>query len=384
MTRTRRKSAAFGTLGMTESENSSATGATGTIISVDAMGGDKGPAAVVAGISVSAAKNPNIKFILHGPAAELQPLVNRRNLQDRVEVRDAPDVVTMDAKPSHAMRNGKGTSMWSAIEAVRSGDASAIVSCGNTGALMAMSMIRLRKLPGVYRPAIACLWPSRNKGGFNVMLDVGADIRADEKDLLQYALMGASYARNGLGTSVPRVGLLNVGVEEHKGRAELHAAHELIQSNAREGVFDFVGFVEGGDIPSDRVDVIVTDGFTGNVALKTGEGTASLIGDLLRTAFKATPFARVAALLALTSLRRLNHRIDPRRVNGGVFLGLNGTVIKSHGSADATGIASAIKLAVTLSESRFTERLAARVASATLAVQDADTGETVSEDSGET
>jgi phosphate acyltransferase len=343
-----------------------------TIISVDAMGGDRGPAAVVAGLADSATRDSGIGFILHGPVAELRPLLARRPALAKVcEIRDAAEVVTMNAKPSHVMRNGKGTSMWSTIDAVRDGDASVAVSCGNTGALMAVSMIRLRKMEGVNRPAIACLWPSRAAHGFNVMLDVGADIRADERDLLQYAMMGASYARNGLGLTLPRVGLLNVGTEEHKGRPELKAAHELIADQAEAGSFEFVGFVEGGDIPSRRVDVIVTDGFTGNVALKTGEGTASLIGDLLRQAFKATPFARIASLLALTSLKRLNRRIDPRRVNGGVFLGLNGTVIKSHGAADATGVAAAVGLAAQLGESHFSERLAARVASAASARQDA-------------
>ncbi|MFP4044691.1 MAG: phosphate acyltransferase, partial [Rhodosalinus sp.] len=212
------------------------------------------------------------------------------------------------------------------------------------------------------RPAIAVLWPSRNPQGFNVMLDVGADIRADARDLLQYALMGASYARNGLHLARPRVGLLNVGTEEHKGRAELHDAHDLIEAQAAEASYDFVGFVEGGDIPGDRADVIVTDGFTGNVAIKTGEGTAKLVGDLLREAFAYTPLSRLASLLAYTSLRRLQKRIDPRRVNGGVFLGLNGTVVKSHGSADATGVSAAVKLAFQLAQSGFSERLAQRIA----------------------
>jgi len=332
-------------------------------ISVDAMGGDLGPAAVVAGIGKSARKNPDISFLVFGKKAELDPLIKKRKLTDRCEVRDTAEVVRMDDKPSHVMRNGKGTSMWAAVNAAKSGEAQAVVSCGNTGALMAVSMLRLRKLPGIDRPAIACLWPSRNVGGFNVMLDVGADIRADAKDLLQYARMGGSYARNGLGLPRPRIGLLNVGTEENKGRSEIKEAHDLITEAADEAGIEFVGFVEGGDIPSDRVDVIVTDGFTGNVALKTGEGTARLISDLLRDAFSATPLSKIAAILAVTSLRRLSKRIDPRRVNGGVFLGLNGTVVKSHGSADATGVSSAIKLAFRLAESRFTERLAARVAS---------------------
>jgi len=345
------------------------------VISIDAMGGDHGPAAIVAGLSVAAAKNPATDFLLHGPAATLKPLVARSAHAARITVVDAERVVAMDDKPSQVMRNGKGTSMWSTIEAVRDAQADIAVSCGNTGALMAVSMLRLRKLAGVNRPAIACLWPSRNVQGFNIMLDVGADIRADADDLRQYAMMGASYARNGLALNRPRVGLLNVGTEDHKGRAELHTADEQISQAAGRGGFEYVGFVEGGDIPGDTVDVIVTDGFTGNVALKTGEGTASLVGDFLREAFRATPLSRVAAVLAMASLRRLNKRIDPRRVNGGVFLGLNGTVIKSHGSADATGVAAAIRLAVTLAENGFTERLAARVATPDTSGQDAAQGD---------
>jgi phosphate acyltransferase len=341
------------------------------VVSVDAMGGDLGPAAVVAGLAESARKNPDIAFLVHGPKDELDRLIAKRRIADRCEVRDAQGVVRMDDKPSHVMRHGQGTSMWSAIEAVRQGDADVVVSCGNTGALMLLSIVRLKKLPGINRPAIAVLWPSRNPGGFNVMLDGGADIRADAEDFLQYAMMGTSYARNGLGLTRPRVGLLNVGVEEFKGRAELKSAHDLIAAAQEAGGYDFVGFVEGGDLLSSRADVIVTDGFTGNVALKTGEGTAALIRDFLKEAFSATPLSRIAAILALTSLRRLTKRIDPRRVNGGVFLGLNGTVVKSHGSADATGISAAIKLAFTLSQSGFTERLAARVASASMARQDA-------------
>ncbi|MEM6341033.1 MAG: phosphate acyltransferase PlsX, partial [Pseudomonadota bacterium] len=304
---------------MTAETDQTASLAFPIIVSVDAMGGDQGPAAVVSGCSKSAKKNPRLGFILHGPRDELEKLIQRRKpLKGRCEVRDAVEVVSMDDKPSQVVRSAKGTSMWSAIETVRSGEATVAVSCGNTGALMALSMIRLRKLPGVNRPAIAVLWPSRNAQGFNVMLDVGADIRADADDLLRYALMGASYARNGLELPRPRIGLLNVGTEEHKGRAELKEAYDLIGAQADAAEFDFVGFVEGSDIPGDVADVIVTDGFTGNVAIKTGEGTASLIGDLLREAFRYTPLSRLASILALTSLRRLKKRIDPRRVNGGV------------------------------------------------------------------
>ena len=343
---------------------------TALVISVDAMGGDEGPAPIVAGLARFLGANSDAHILLHGPKAELEPLVTKRKIGKSITIVDAPDIVTMTDKPSHVMRHGKSTSMWSAIESVRNKDASVCVSCGNTGALMAVSMIRLRKAEGVNRPAIACLWPSRNEAGFNVMLDAGADIRADEEDLLTYALMGASYARNGLGLAKPRVGLLNVGTEEHKGRAELKVAHDMIASAAPRGDFDYVGFVEGGDLPSSRVDVVVTDGFTGNIALKTGEGTANFVSESLRAAFKTTWFSRIAALLAMTSLSRLKKKIDPRRVNGGVFLGLNGTVIKSHGSADATGVAAAVALAAQLGRSGFSDKLAARVASAAVLAQD--------------
>jgi glycerol-3-phosphate acyltransferase PlsX len=351
---------------MTSSQDHKKVGVAPIVLSIDAMGGDLGPEAVVSGMSRSAKANPDIHFLVHGPKGKLTKLIERKKaLAGRCEIRDASGIVSMEDKPSHIMRHGQDTSMWAAIEAVRDKEATVAVSCGNTGALMALSMIRLRKLPGVNRPAIAILWPSRNPQGFNVMLDVGADVRADAQDLLQYALMGVSYARNGLDLDRPRVGLLNVGTEEHKGKAELKEAHELIGGMADKAQFEFVGFVEGGDIPGEACDVIVTDGFTGNVALKTGEGTASLIGDRLKEAFAYSPLSRLASLLALTSLRRLKQKIDPRRVNGGVFLGLNRTVVKSHGSADATGVAAAIQLAVQLAQSGFSERLAARLASIT-------------------
>ncbi|MFD2175372.1 phosphate acyltransferase PlsX [Rhodobacter lacus] len=341
------------------------------VISVDAMGGDRGPAAVLDGVALAARGNPTLHFIVHGREAELAPLVAARNLADRVSLRHAEDVVTMHDKPSAVMRTGKGTSMWSTIEAVRDKEALVAVSCGNTGALMALSMLRLRKMPGVNRPAIASFWPSKNPSGYNVMLDMGADVRADAHDLLTYGLMGAAYARNALGVKTPRVGLLNVGTEEHKGNAELKAAHELLTQAAQNGDYAFAGFVEGNDLPGTRVDVIVTDGFTGNVALKTGEGTAKFAGELMREAFTSGIMAKLGALFAMRALNRLKAKIDPRRANGGVFLGLNGTVVKSHGGADATGVAAAIELAARLAGLGFVDRLAARLALASASGQDA-------------
>lgn len=340
-------------------------------LSVDAMGGDQGPAVVAAGVKRFLQSDPTARVLLHGQRDKLEPIFSGSVLTDRLEIIHAEGVVAMTDKPSHVMRGGKSTSMWSAVEALRDRRADACVSCGNTGALMAVSMIRLRKAEGVNRPAIACLWPSRNPQGFNVMLDVGADIRADQDDLLAYAMMGASYARNGLGLARPRVGLLNVGTEEHKGRAELKVAGEMIGAAADKGDFDYVGFVEGGDIPSDRVDVIVTDGFTGNVALKTGEGTATLISGLMREAFLSSIASKIAALLTRGAMAGLKARIDPRQVNGGVFLGLGGLVVKSHGSADATGVCAALSLAARLARSDFSARLAHRIAGVSALHQDA-------------
>jgi phosphate acyltransferase len=336
-------------------------GSARVVISVDAMGGDHGPAAVVAGLVISARALPDADFIVHGDEGQLSQLLAKSpDLAGRVVLRHAPRAVSMEDKPAAIMRSGSDTSMWGAVSSVRDGEAAVAVSCGNTGALMAVSMLRLRKLAGVNRPAIACFWPSRNAAGFNIMLDVGADIKADAQDLRQYAAMGAAYAAVGLGLDVPRVGLLNVGTEEHKGRAELHEAHELLAKDAA-GQFAYVGFVEGSDIPSGRVDVIVTDGFTGNIALKTGEGTAKLIGDLMRESFTRNLGSKLAALASTGVLRHLRRRIDPRRANGGVFLGLNGTVVKSHGGSDAVAFASAIALAHRLSRGAFLARLASRV-----------------------
>ncbi len=343
-----------------------------TVISVDVMGGDAGVMAVVGGMAKFARKNPDVRFIVNGDAGEIQKCLKRKpDLAALCEIRHCEHVIAMDDKPSAALRGGKKSSMWATVDAVKSGDAQAAVSCGNTGALMAMSVVRLRKAPGVDRPAIAILWPSANPQGFNIMLDVGADIKADASDLLKYAIMGASYARNGMNLPHPRVGLLNVGTEEFKGRSELHEAAKLIETASNASGFEYVGYVEGSDIPSDKVDIIVTDGFTGNVALKTGEGTAKFVNGMVKDAFSHTLITKLGALLAIRSLKRLSKRIDPRRVNGGVFLGLNGVVVKSHGGADATGVAAAIKLAHQLAQNDFSEKLTARVASGLAASKDA-------------
>lgn len=346
------------------------------VLSIDAMSGDRGVADVLKGMGKSLSADPRLRYLLHGDAEVLgRALRSGSPLAARTEIRHAESVIGMEEKPSRALRRARGSSMWGTLQAVQSGESPAAISAGNTGALMALSMLALRKAPGVNRPAIAVLWPSVNPAGYNVLLDAGADIRADAADLLNYALMGTSYARNALDVARPRIGLLNVGTEEHKGRSELHEAADLIADAAPLGEFDYIGYVEGSDMASGRVDVIVTDGFTGNIALKTGEGTASLIRDQLKQAFAYSLFSRAGALFALGSLRRLGARIDPRNVNGGVFLGLNGLVIKSHGGADATGFAAAIRLAGNLAERGFTQKLAARMALGTPAAVEEGTRE---------
>jgi phosphate acyltransferase len=231
-----------------------------------------------------------------------------------------------------------------------------------------MAMLVLRKAPGVDRPAIAVHWPADNARGFNVALDMGADVRADARTLVQYAIMGAEYCRLAAGIEAPRVGLLNVGAEDTKGRPELHEAKgrlaQLVERTGKRGAppFQFLGFVEGNDIVGRRLDVVVTDGFTGNIAMKAAEGTASFIRASLKEAFSHSILSRLGSLFALTSLRRLRMRIDPRRANGGVFLGLNGAVIKSHGGADAVGHASAIELAARMARHDFSAKVARQLA----------------------
>jgi len=337
------------------------------VISVDAMGGDKGPAPVLGGLNRALRESPDLRFILHGDEAELARFLRKRSfaaLRARIELRHTADVVRMADKPSRALREHRGSSMWNAIETVKKGEAAAVVSSGNTGALMAMSVLLLRKAPGIDRPAIAVHWPSSAPHGYNTVLDMGADIRADARNLVQYAVMGAEYARINFGLERPRVGILNVGTEATKGRHDLREALDILLAVSAEddAGFECVGFVEGTQMFAKGVDVFVTDGFTGNVALKTAEATAAFIRAGLREAFQHTVLSRLAALVAMTSLKRFARRIDPRRVNGGVFLGLNGAVIKSHGSADAVGFEAAVGLAARMAATDFATGVEQRLA----------------------
>ncbi|MGF1553775.1 MAG: phosphate acyltransferase PlsX [Paracoccaceae bacterium] len=337
-----------------------------TVISVDAMGGDDGPKPVVAGLARAIDREPDLRFLVFGDGERIEPELNRRKnarVRDAITLRHTDDVVRMSDDPSRAWRERRGSSMWAALQSVKAGEARVAVSCGNTGALLTLATLILRKAPSIHRSALAVHWPSAQGHGFNTVLDVGAEKRAGPRALAQYAVMGAEYARLSFGLERPRVGILNIGTEPGKGLSDHQiAAARLARVDPERAGFEPVGFVEGTDIPETEVDVIVTDGFTGNVALKTAEGTASFIRTGLKEAFQHTVLSKLSSLLAYTSLKRFQKRIDPRRVNGGVFLGLNGTVVKSHGSADAVGVASAVRLAAALATHDLTGTIGQRLA----------------------
>ena len=310
-------------------------------IALDAMGGDHGPAVVVAGAELALQRNPATEFLFYGDAAQVAPLVDARpELKAVSQLVHTEVAVRMDAKPSQALRYGRWkSSMWLAIAAVKKGDADAAISGGNTGALMAMAKFELKMLPGIDRPAIAAVWPTVR--GESIVLDLGASIGADAEHLVNLAMMGAATARILLGIKRPTVGLLNIGVEEVKGLEPVREAGRMLREEKLPDL-DYVGFVEGDDIGKGKVDVVVTEGFAGNIALKTAEGTARQMGEYIRAAMSRTLGARIGYLFARSAFRELKERLDPRRSNGGVFLGLNGIVIKSHGGTDAEGFAAAI------------------------------------------
>jgi glycerol-3-phosphate acyltransferase PlsX len=325
------------------------------VLSIDGMGGDHAPDIVVEGVEIAARRSPRARFLIHGDAAQLSALLDRHpQAKAASEVVPAEKSIGMSVKASQALRQGKGSSLWNAVEAVKEGRAHAIVSAGNTGALMAISMFRLRTMAGVHRPALTTRWPNA-KGGYTVMLDVGANVEADGEQLVEFAIMGEAFARAVTGVDRPTVGLLNVGAEEQKGHEEIRAAAQLIR-DARVDL-NFQGFVEGDDIAKGTVDVVVTDGFTGNIALKTGEGTARLVGQFLREALTGGVMAKLGALIAYPALRKLSKRMDPGTFNGALFLGLNGLVVKSHGSANGRGYAAAIGVAEKMAISHYREEI---------------------------
>jgi glycerol-3-phosphate acyltransferase PlsX len=330
-------------------------------VSIDAMGGDAGPGIVVAAVIRSIIRHPGVRYLLHGDEKDLKPLFDKRaKLLPRVDIRHTAERVRMEEKPSSALRRGRNTSMWHAIESVAKKDADVAISAGNTGALMAMSMYQLGVLDGIDRPAIAVLWPTRR--GQSVVLDVGANIASDANQLVDFAVMGEAFARAILGLERPTVGILNVGAEDVKGNDAVRGAAHILRSIKLP--IEFYGFVEGVDIADGTVDVIVTDGFTGNVALKTAEGTAKLVVHFMRSALRRSFFGRVGGALASGALGTLKRKLDPRAANGGIFLGLNGVVVKSHGGADALGFASALDMAIAMSKAEVITKIAADRAAA--------------------
>ena len=322
-------------------------------LAIDAMGGDRAPDMVVAGLSTAAERHPGARFLLVGDEARLHPLLARHARAGAAcTVRHTAEAIAADMKPTAALRV-RQASMRIAIDAVADGEASGVVSAGNTGALLALAKIVLRTLPGIDRPAMAAIFPSAR--GDVVMLDLGANVVCDARNLVEFAVMGDVFARTVLGLTAPSIGLLNVGSEELKGDDSLRDAASVLKSSHIGA--NFAGFVEGHDIALGSTDVIVTDGFTGNVALKTGEGALRLIGGLLRQIFSASLSARLGYLLARPGLDRLREWLDPRRYNGAVMLGLNGVVVKSHGGTDAMGFAHAVDVAMDMVVHRFNDRI---------------------------
>lgn len=329
-------------------------------ISIDAMGGDHGPEVVIPGMAKVARRRNDVRFRIYGDEASVLPVLDRHP-----EVKAISDfihcevTIRMDEKPSQALRRGRGkSSMWQAIAAVRDGEADACISAGNTGALMAMSKFCLQMIPGIERPAIAAIWPTVRSE--SVVLDVGATIGADARQLVDFAILGAAMARVLFEVERPTVGLLNVGVEEIKGQEEVREAGAMLRA-AELPFMEYVGFVEGDDIGNGTTDVVVTEGFSGNIALKTAEGTARQIGGYLRAAMSRTWIAKLGYLLARNAFRRLREKLDVRKSNGGVFLGMNGIVVKSHGGTDDEGFAAAIEMGYDMARNRLMDKIRADI-----------------------
>jgi len=317
---------------------------TGSWIAVDAMGGDEGLAVMLAGVAEARRRYEGTHFLLVGDEAAIAAgLKKHPNLTANSEIVHAPDVIKGDEKPSAALRRAKTTSMGVAIDLVKQGRAAAAVSSGNTGALMAMAKVSLRTMPGIDRPALAGLMPSLGEHD-TVVLDLGANTECDANNLVQFAVMGAAYARTMLDLESPRVALLNIGTEDMKGTEEIRDAAQALRA-ADHLPMTFAGFIEGDKLSRGAVDVIVCDGFSGNIALKTAEGTARFVADLLREAFSSSMRSKIGFLISRPATEVLRHHLDPNNHNGAVFLGLNGLVVKSHGGANETGVATAIAVA---------------------------------------
>lgn len=327
------------------------------------MGGDRAPAMVIQGVAIALKRHPGTRFLLFGNETTLRPLLrDAADVEAASEIRHTAEVISGDAKPSIALRAGRGSSMRLAIDAVRAGEADGVVSAGNTGALMAIAKFVLKTLTGIDRPALAGFFPTLV--GESVMLDLGANVECDADNLVQFAVMGDAFARTVLGVKQPSFGLLNVGSEELKGHDELRTASAVLRAGPLAGQFH--GFVEGNDITGGRTDIVVTDGFTGNIALKTAEGTARLYSEFLRGAFQSSLPAKLGYVLAKHAIQKVRERTDPRRYNGAMLLGLNGIVVKSHGGTDAVGFANAIGVAVDMAANGINDLIRQELAQVTL------------------
>ena len=324
-------------------------------IALDAMGGDQAPSMVLRGADMARKRDPNVQFLIFGREDEITPQLDRmKRLKPAADVVHCEHVVSDSEKPAVALRAGKDSSMRRAVEAVRDGRADGCVSAGNTGALMALSKTVLKTMSGIERPAIASFFPTLR--GESVMLDLGANVQCSARNLTDFAVMGNVFARSVLGAVEPAMGLINVGSEERKGYETLWTAREKLSETELPG--RFYGFIEGDDIAKGTVDVVVTDGFTGNVALKATEGTAKLVSVYLQRTFRSSLFALLGYAFARRAMQKLRRRTDPRRYNGAIFLGLNGITVKSHGGTDAVGFANAIGVSTDMARERVLERIA--------------------------
>ncbi|WP_137678910.1 phosphate acyltransferase PlsX [Aurantiacibacter suaedae] len=327
-------------------------------IAIDAMGGDEGVRVMISGAALARRRHEQFKFLLVGDEARISKALEAHpNMREASEILHCEDVVAGDEKPSRALRRAKTTSMGLAIQAVKEGKCGAAVSGGNTGALMAMSKLALRTMPGIDRPALAALMPTLEEHDV-IMLDLGANTECDARNLVQFAVMGAAYSRIVCGNEAPRVRLLNIGTEDTKGTDKLQDASQFLR-DASGLAMRFEGYVEADKINRGDVDVVVTDGFSGNIALKAIEGSARFVTDLLKTAFRSSIRSKIGFLISRPATELLRHHLDPNNHNGGVFLGLNGVIVKSHGSANAQGVAHAVAVAARLLEDDLTTRIAA-------------------------
>ena len=321
-------------------------------IALDAMGSDLGPDSVIEGAYIALQKNPNIEYLIFGDKNKVLPSLKKRNFLKNFKFVETSQIITNNIKPIDALRKYKNSSMFKSIKSVKSLDSDAVVSGGNTGALMVISSVLMKTIKGISRPAIASMFPTKRFK--TVMLDLGANIECNEKNILDFAIMGNVFCKTVLGIKKPKIGLLNVGSEILKGNNIVKLSAKSLSSKK---YINFKGFIEGNDIPNGKVDVVVTDGFTGNIALKIAEGTSELYTKYLKDSFKRNFYSKFAYIISLPILNFLKKKVNPSKYNGAMFLGLNGIVVKSHGRSDANGFANAINVAYDLCKNNFNKKI---------------------------